>query len=210
MAISKHDKKVEKTVKWAEDQAMAKPMTTKERKAYVDSQEVGGDTLNQLTTPKMTHQADATGKSFAFTNQLGRPTKYEIRFNDMAKKASSLGATDLDLAELFGVVESTVNLWKLEKPGFSESIKAGKAMIDDMVEKSLLNRALGVTVKETKVFCYEGQIVTEEVDKYFPPDVAAQKHWLNNRRPKEWRDKREVDFTSPLTILMDDLDQGTL
>jgi hypothetical protein len=165
---------------------------------------------SELKAPEMTHRVNTTGQSYDFTPPIGRPTKYEPRFNEMAKKASSLGATDLDLAELFGVVESTIYLWKAEKPDFSEAIKEGKALIDDMVEKSLLNRALGLTVKETKVFCYEGAIIKEDVDKYFPPDVAAQKHWLNNRRPKDWRDKREVDFTSPLSIVMNELDQGTL
>jgi len=233
--VEKAVKWAEKQAEAVKSEAKAEPMTKAERKAYVDSIKVGGDDLKQpaekteeekaldvlkangwkvdeseLKPPVMTHQANSTGQSYDFTPPIGRPTKYEPRFNEMAKKASSLGATDLDLAELFGVAESTIYLWKAEKPDFSEAIKEGKALIDDMVEKSLLNRALGLTVKETKVFCYEGAIIKEDVDKYFPPDVAAQKHWLNNRRPKDWRDKREVDFTSPLSIIMDELDQGTL
>ncbi len=216
MAKNKHEKDVEKTVKWAEKQdAKAKPMTKKERKDYVASQELGGDALTNNppevftnTLPSMAHKTDVTAKSFDApeVNKGGRPTKYQTLFNGAAKKACSLGATDLDLAEIFGVEETTIHQWKKKYKRFSKSIEDGKAMID----RSLLNRALGCSVKETKVFCHEGTITTEEVDKYFPPDVAAQKHWLNNRKPKEWRDKREVDFTSPLSIVMDQADQDTL
>jgi hypothetical protein len=164
------------------------------------------------TLPEMTHKADITAKSFDTkeVDKGGRPPKYQALFNNAAKKACSLGATDMDLSELFGVEETTIYAWKKKYKRFSKAIEAGKAMIDTMVERSLLNRALGCSVKETKVFCSEGSIVTEEVDKYFPPDVAAQKHWLNNRKPKDWRDKREVDFTSPLSIVMDEADQKTL
>lgn len=210
----KFQKRVEKTVKWAEKQD-GKPKagdktTVKDIEGEFEVEETPEFFTNVL--PEMTHKTDVTAKSFDTpeANKGGRPPKYQEMFNDMAKKACSLGATDLDLAELFGVVESTINCWKLDHPGFSESIQAGKDSIDTMVEKSLLNRALGCSVKETKVFCYEGDITTKEVDKYFPPDVQAIRHWLNNRKPKVWRDKHEVDFTNPMTIVMSEADQKTL
>lgn len=208
MAKSKHDKKVEKTVKWAEDQAKAVKEPAKPEFTHIINPGPAGHTMNPNGKTEE-EKAEALVEE-VLRAKTGRPPKYEARFKQMAKKAASLGATDLDLAELFDVAESTINVWKDKYHLFKESIDAGKDMIDDMVEKSLLNRALGCTVKETKVFCFEGAIVTEEIDKHFPPEVAAQKHWLNNRRPKEWRDKREVDFTSPLSIIMDDIDQETL
>lgn len=196
---SKEQRKIEKTVKWAEDQAAA---------AVKEPEAQAGD--HQLTLGKQGHTFSVGAPGHVFSNKVGRPTDYIEKYDDMAKKAASLGATDLDLAELFGVAESTIYLWKNEHPRFSESINAGKALIDDMVEKSLLGRALGGSIKETKVFLSWGETVTEEVDKHIPPDVAAQIFWLKNRRPKVWRDKHEVDFTNPLTLNMSEADQKTL
>lgn len=36
-------------------------------------------------------------------------------------------------------------------------------------------------------------VVTKEVTKQVIPDTTAQIFWLKNRKPEEWRDKREVD-----------------
>jgi hypothetical protein len=108
------------------------------------------------------------------------------------------------------VSEQTLNTWKTEHPDFLESIKEGKALIDTMVEKSLLGRAMGCTIKEVKTFCSEGVIISETVDKHIQPDVAAQIFWLKNRKPKVWRDKHDVDFNAPFQITINEKDAGTL
>jgi hypothetical protein len=36
-------------------------------------------------------------------------------------------------------------------------------------------------------------VETKRVYKEFPPDVTAQIFWLKNRKPKEWRDKQQID-----------------
>lgn len=121
----------------------------------------------------------------------GRPSLYKPEYATQVLKLCLLGATDREIADLFGVAESTVNKWKLEYPEFSESIKRGKLEADANVASSLYNRAIGFTKKDCEeVFMYKGVVVRAKVKKYFPPDVTAQVFHLKNRQPKTWRDRQ--------------------
>ena len=62
--------------------------------------------------------------------QLGRPSKFKKEYTKLAYHYSLLGATDKQMAVFFEVSESTINLWKLKHPRFSESIRRGKAEAD--------------------------------------------------------------------------------
>lgn len=70
----------------------------------------------------------------------------------------------------------------------------GKIVADANVADSLYNRAVGVSVELQKAFVdkygVEHKITVKEE---IPGDVNAQRFWLNNRRPKEWREKHSVD-----------------
>ncbi|MDC7224209.1 MAG: hypothetical protein PQJ60_10745 [Spirochaetales bacterium] len=124
--------------------------------------------------------------------KTGRPSSYN---EDMPRQAALLckkGMTDAEMAEFFGVTEQTVNNWKDAHPEFFESIIKAKAEHDNKrVVSALLDRALGCSIKETKVFCHQGEITTKEVDKEYPPDVTAIMYWLGNRLPKDWRYRPE-------------------
>ena len=39
---------------------------------------------------------------------------------------------------------------------------------------------------------FEGGVETKRVRKQVVPDTTAQIFWLKNRKPEEWRDKREI------------------
>lgn len=43
-------------------------------------------------------------------------------------------------------------------------------------------------------------IITKEVTKQVAPDTTAQIFWLKNRKPKEWRDKKETEVTGNLNV----------
>lgn len=45
--------------------------------------------------------------------------------------------------------------------------------------------------------------VVTEVERYYPPDTTAQIFWLKNRKPRQWRDKREqdIDVTEAVKIV---------
>ena len=109
------------------------------------------------------------------------------------------GLTDEQIAANIGISRSTLNEWKKKYSDISDTLKRGKEVVDIQVENALLKRALGYTYKEVtreKVFNPEtGQyelMPTKEVTKEVVPDTTAQIFWLKNRRPEQWRDKRDV------------------
>lgn len=128
---------------------------------------------------------------------MSRPTKYKPEFAGQAAKLCALGATDAQLADFFEVAVSTINLWKVQHPAFSESIKVPKAEADDRVEQSLYRRALGYEHDEVDIRVVSGELVTTPIRKHYPPDTTAGIFWLKNRRPAEWREKIETELTGP-------------
>ena len=123
----------------------------------------------------------------------GRPSDYDSeKTPKQAKKACLMGATDKDLADFFGVSETTINNWKNEHPEFLESIREGKDVADAKVAKSLYERALGYEHPEVHVSNYQGKITLTELTKHYPPETTAAILWLKNRQSGKWRDRREV------------------
>lgn len=95
--------------------------------------------------------------------------------------------------------------WKKRFPEIEDALKRGKEPVDIEVENKLLESALGFTVKVTEPMKLkrvkqkqgEGRIEEEYVEYvereiYIPPSQTAQIFWLKNRKPKQWREKREV------------------
>jgi Asp-tRNA(Asn)/Glu-tRNA(Gln) amidotransferase A subunit family amidase len=126
----------------------------------------------------------------------GRPTKYDPKYNEQVYKLCLLGATDKEIADFFEVDESTINNWKIDFPQFLESIKEGKYNSDAKVAESLYKRALGYEHKEDDIKMFQGDIIITPTIKHYPPDSTAAIFWLKNRRPKDWRDKQEVDISN--------------
>ena len=130
----------------------------------------------------------------------GRPTKYNKKYDEQARKLCLLGYIDTQLADFFEVSEATIHVWKKAHPSFLESLKAGKVVADAEVAASLYERAVGYSHKETKVFNNMGHIVTHDVDRKYPPDPMAIKYWLNNRQHTAWREKVEATETEGSTL----------
>ncbi|WP_461818267.1 helix-turn-helix domain-containing protein [Faecalimonas sp.] len=101
------------------------------------------------------------------------------------------GLTDEQIAENMGVSRSTLNCWKDKYSDISDTLKRGKEVIDRQVENALLKRALGYRYDEITM---ENGIETKRVTKEVIPDTTAQIFWLKNRKPEEWRDKKDVDL----------------
>lgn len=130
-------------------------------------------------------------------NIMGRPTKYKAEFAEQAMKLCRLGATDKELADFFGVSESTLNKWKLAHKAFSESIKSGKLVADSEVADKLFKRATGYQHEALKIMQYEGDPVTVAYTEHYPPDTTACIFWLKNRQPDKWRDKVQQEVSGP-------------
>ena len=109
--------------------------------------------------------------------------------------------TDKQIAENIGVAYSTFRDWIKRFPALSAPLKRGKEVIDRQVENALLKRALGYEyVETTKELTDLGLTVTKQVTKQVAPDTTAQIFWLKNRKPQEWRDKKETEVTGNLNV----------
>jgi hypothetical protein len=76
------------------------------------------------------------------------------------------GLTDEQIAHNMGVGVRTLYEWKEKYPQIAQSLKKTKEVVDRQVENALYKKAC------------EG-------------DTTAMIFWLKNRRPNDWRDKRE-------------------
>lgn len=104
------------------------------------------------------------------------------------------GLTDEQIAKNIGISKQTFYIWKKEYSDFFDALKKGKEIVDIQVENALLKRALGYEYEEISEK-FEMGILTERkvTKKQVVPDTTAQIFWLKNRKPEEWRDKRNVE-----------------
>ena len=133
----------------------------------------------------------------------GRPTLYQSEFAEIARQACAEGATNLALATRLGVARGTIDNWIATVPEFGEAVREGRAVADDAVVAALYARATGFKQPATKFFHYHGETKREEHTMHLPPDTHACIFWLRNRRPEEWREKRD-----PEPEARDDPDEG--
>lgn len=150
------------------------------------------------------------GQSMAeATPSKGRPTDYDPDFARQAEKLCELGATNADLADFFDVSIRTIDRWITKHKDFCRAVKVAKDQADDLVERSLYQRAVGYTFETEKIFNYKGEIVRAQTREHVPPDTTAQIFWLKNRRKAEWRDRVEtavtVGFTDEFESFIKDL-----
>ena len=112
------------------------------------------------------------------------------------------GLADEQIAHNMGIASSTLYDWKKRYSEISEPLKRGKGVVDRQVENALLRRALGYEYEEVKKKFEDGDITERTVTKKeVVPDVTAQIFWLKNRKPGDWRDKREPEDTTAIERL---------
>lgn len=130
----------------------------------------------------------------------GRPTKYKPEYAEMAFRIALIGATDEELAAIFGVSETTLNAWKKEHVEFSEALKEGKAPADGKVAASLYHRALGYSHDAVKIAvdANTGAEAVVPYTKHYPPDTTACIFWLKNRQSDHWRDKQDLEHSGSI------------
>ena len=123
------------------------------------------------------------------------------------------GLIQQQVADNLGISIDTLIQYKKQYPAFSEALKRGKEVVDVEVENALLKRALGYSVDEVtreRVYVRDAEgrqildedgnplselVITKKVTKHIQPDTTAQIFWLKNRKPVEWRDRKEVGVT---------------
>jgi hypothetical protein len=111
------------------------------------------------------------------------------------------GLIDKQIASNIGVSERTFTDWKKNHSAISSVLKKGKEVVDIQVENALLKRAMGFDyVETTEELTKEGMSVTKKVTKTVAPDTTAAIFWLKNRKPKEWRDKKETELSGGVAV----------
>ncbi len=128
----------------------------------------------------------------------GRPSAFRPEYVEQAEKLCKLGATDVEMADFFGVSINTIGNWAVRHPQFLGVLKLGKEAFDDRMERSLAHRGLGYTYDAVKIFPPKregGKPVVVPYREHLPPDTAAAFIWLKNRRRAEWRDRQEHELT---------------
>lgn len=145
------------------------------------------------------------------SKKVGRRGKYEdwltedglLKVQGWARD----GLSNEQIAHNMGVSAKTLCEWQNRFGEFRNAIKKGKEVVDREVENAMLKRALGyeydevtrepVTDKDTGI---TEMRVTKRVTKQIVPDVTAQIFWLKNRKPDEFRDKRDVELSGHVDL----------
>lgn len=130
----------------------------------------------------------------------GRPTTYRAEYAEQSYKLCLLGATDVEMADFFGVAVDTIYEWRKVYEEFSEATTRGKMMADANMADKLYQRGLGYSHEAVKIFQYEGAPVIVPYIEHYPPDTQAASLWLRNRQPTRWRDKTEHELSGKVTL----------
>jgi len=110
------------------------------------------------------------------------------------------GLIEEQIAHNLGISVSTLEVYKKEHQEFSRALRKGKEVADIEVENALNKRALGYSYVEVKTTTNaQGIRTTTETTKEVAADTTAQIFWLKNRKPKEWRDRKDIDSNINVT-----------
>jgi len=97
----------------------------------------------------------------------GRPSKLPALDLGAVRSLAAMGGTDEQIAQALGISRSTLSKYK-DHPEFQDALKKGKDDADLLVVSALYNKAKS-------------------------GDTVAMIFWLKNRRPREWRDKHDIE-----------------
>ena len=90
------------------------------------------------------------------------------------------GLIDEQIAHNMGISTTTLYEWKKKYSEIADTLKKTKEVVDRQVENALFKKAI------------EG-------------DTTAMIFWLKNRRPNDWRDKRETALSGAVQTVPDKL-----
>ena len=121
----------------------------------------------------------------------GRPSKKDTIDLSQVEVAGELGLTDVEICKFFNISKQTLNTYKKTYPAFLDSLKKGKEQADDKVVASLYKRATGYSHPDIHITSYQGAVTITPIIKYYPPDPFSIVYWLNNRRPDQWKNRKE-------------------
>ena len=141
----------------------------------------------------MTRRQSGLNAGTAVTHEVGNRTRFDPALCDLVRDYCLLGASLGEVAALLDVHPSTIALWRKKYPAFNEAMLAGREIADAAVARSLYRRAIGYEHPDVHIAVVDAQVVQTPTVKRYPPDTAAAFIWLQNRRPDDWRQRRDGD-----------------
>lgn len=136
----------------------------------------------------------------------GRPSKKDNIDLKLVETLASFALTDKQIAQVLEITEQSLNNYKKDEK-FFESLKRGKKVADDRVERSLFERATGYDHPEEDIRVIEGIVTKTPTIKHYPPDTTACIFWLKNRKRQEWRDKQDVEVAGNMGVTINVIDK---
>ena len=120
----------------------------------------------------------------------GRRSAFKPAYVAQARQLCLRGATEAQIADVFGVDKRTVIRWKTRHPEFRQALRAGKAA-DARVAESHCQQADGDRDKavRTSGAAETGKDQVGEHVERVPLELKAGILWLKHRRPDLSRDK---------------------
>lgn len=107
-------------------------------------------------------------KQYNYTEKTGRPTKYDAKYCNELINHMALGFSFESFAGKIDVAESTINLWQIEHPEFSEAHQIGKSKM--------------------RLFWEEMGIIGTTEGKNFNASAWA----LNMKNKLRWTDRQDI------------------
>lgn len=119
---------------------------------------------------------------------------------------AAAGLTVTEIAANIGVKPKTLYDWRLKFQDFADAMDAGTGDAVELVQNALFKKCLGYTVDLQKTFKIrevkydrQGKKVSETEklvpgieQVHVPADVQAQKFFLTNRAPDDWKNRMEL------------------
>lgn len=118
-----------------------------------------------------------------------------------ATEFALLGASNGDIAAFLGIDISMFERWTVEKPAFRRALQKGRELGDVRVARALHRRATGFTAKARKVVMVAGEPQVVEYDEEIAGDVTAQRFWLTNKRPGQWRERTGAEAGQSIDLV---------
>jgi len=116
---------------------------------------------------------------------------------DHVKAIAMRGVTDAEMAALMGVSPTLLESWKNYYPTLSKAIEEGRTFADAQVVAALHSNAIGYERESDEVVRTRRGAEVVTIKKFYPGETAAQKYWLQNRKPLEWDRATSVHVSTP-------------
>lgn len=111
------------------------------------------------------------------------------------------GLIDEQIAHNMGIRRSTLSEWKKRFPDIADALKKNKNIVDIEVENALYKRAVGYEYTEKTIeIDDDGKKRVKVTKKRMAPETLAIIFFLKNRKPEDWRDKREVEVKGEISM----------